>query len=164
MLNLKLQYFGHLMWRTDSLEKTLILGKDWRHEEKGMTEDVIVGWHQWLDVYEFEQALGGGDGLGGLVCCSSWDHKESDMTEWLNWTELNFILLYVVARSCLTLCNPVDYSTPGFSVPEHLPEFAQVHVHAWVMPSVTLWHPFLLLPSIFPSIRVFSNESALCIR
>ena len=51
MLKLKLQYFGHLMWRTDSLEKT---GKDWRQEEKGMTEDEMVGWHHWLDGHEFE--------------------------------------------------------------------------------------------------------------
>ena len=57
-------------------------GKDWRQEEKGMTE---FGWHHQLDGHEFEQAPGAGDGQGGLVCCSSWSHKESDMTEWLNW-------------------------------------------------------------------------------
>ena len=85
MLKLKLQYFGHLMQRTDSLEKTLMLG-DWRREEKGMTEDEMVGWHHWLDGHEFELALGVGDGQGSLACCSPWDRKESDMTEWLNWT------------------------------------------------------------------------------
>ena len=65
----------------------------------------------------------------------------------------------------LTLCDPMDYSTPGFPVLHHLLEFAQTHVH-WVdMPSyqLILCRPLLLLPSIFPSIRVFSNESALCI-
>ena len=54
ILKLKLQYLGYLMWRTDSLEKTLLLGKDWRQEEKGMTEDEIVGWHHWLNGHEFE--------------------------------------------------------------------------------------------------------------
>ena len=52
MLKLKLQYLGHLMWRTDSLEKTLITGKGWRREEKGMTEDKMVGWYHWLDGHE----------------------------------------------------------------------------------------------------------------
>ena len=59
-------------------------GKDWRQEEKGMTEDEIVGWHHRLDGCEFEQVLGVGDGQRGLVCCCSRGHKESDTTEWLN--------------------------------------------------------------------------------
>ena len=54
MLKPKLQYFGYLMQRTDSFEKTLMLGKDWRQEEKGTTEDEMVGWHHWLDGHEFE--------------------------------------------------------------------------------------------------------------
>ena len=67
------------MQRVDSLEKTLILG--WQ-EEKVMTEDEMVGWHHRLNGDKFEQALGVGDGQGGsLACCSSWDHKELDMTE-----------------------------------------------------------------------------------
>ena len=61
-------------------------GEDWRQEEKGMTEDEMVGWHHWLDGHEFEQAPGVGDGQGSLVCCSPWDLKESDTTEQLNWT------------------------------------------------------------------------------
>ena len=63
-------------------------GKDWRWEEKGMTEDEMVGWHHQLDGCESEWTPRVGDGQGGLVYCDSWDHKESDMTEWLNWTEL----------------------------------------------------------------------------
>ena len=59
-------------------------GKDWRQEEKGMTEDEIVGWHYRLDGHEFEQAPGDDEGWGSLVCCSPWGRKESDMTEWLN--------------------------------------------------------------------------------
>ena len=85
MLKLKLQYFGHLMQITDSLEKTLMLGKinDRRRrlDEDEMEEDEMVGWHQQLNGHEFEQAPGVGDGQGSLVCCSSWGHKESDMTE-----------------------------------------------------------------------------------
>ena len=54
MLKLKLQYFGHLMQRTDSLEKTLMLGKTEGKKEKGMTEDEMVGWHYGLDGHEFE--------------------------------------------------------------------------------------------------------------
>ena len=82
MLKLKLQYFGHLMQRTDSLEKTLMLGR-LKMEEKGMTEDEMVGWHHRLDGHEFEQALGVGDGQGSLACCSPWGHRELDMTEQL---------------------------------------------------------------------------------
>ena len=87
MLKLKLQYFGHLMRRTDSLEKN-DAGKDWRQEEKGMTEEEMVGWHHWLDGHEFEQAQRVSDGQGSLACCSPWSCKESDMTEWLYWTEI----------------------------------------------------------------------------
>ena len=61
-------------------------GKDWQQEEKGTTEDELVGWHHWLNGQEFEQAPGVVDGQGSLVCCSLWDLKESDMTEWLNRT------------------------------------------------------------------------------
>ena len=52
-----------------------------------MTEDEMVGWHHWLNGHEFGQALGVGDGQGSLECCSPWGHKESNMTEWLNWTD-----------------------------------------------------------------------------
>ena len=56
-------------------------GKDWRQEEKGMTEDEMVGWHHQLDGHEFEQALGAGDGQGSLTCCSQWGCKELDTTK-----------------------------------------------------------------------------------
>ena len=86
MLKLKLQYFGHLMWRVDSLEKT-DAGRDWG-QEKGMTEDKMAGWHHRLNGREFEWTPGVGDGQGGLAWCNSWGRKESDTTERLNWTEL----------------------------------------------------------------------------
>ena len=88
MLKLKLQYFGHLLRRVDSLEKT-DAGRDWGQEEKGMTADEMAGWYHWLDACEFEWTLGNGDGQGGLASCNSWGHKESDMTEQLNWTDLS---------------------------------------------------------------------------
>ena len=68
-------------------------GKDWRQEEKGTMEDEMVGWHHWLDGYEFEQTLGVDDGQGSLACCSPWGCKELETTEWLNWTELNPLLI-----------------------------------------------------------------------
>ena len=63
-------------------------GRDWGQEEKGTTEDDMAGWHHWLDGRECQWILGVGDGQGGLACCDSWGHKESDMTEQLNWTAL----------------------------------------------------------------------------
>ena len=88
MLKLELQYFGHLMRRVDSLEKTLMLG--------GIGGRRRRGWQRmrWLDgitdsMDMFGWTPGVGDGQGGLACCNSWGHKESDTTEWLNWTELN---------------------------------------------------------------------------
>ena len=80
MLKLKLQCFSHLMRRTDSLEKTLMLGKIEGRRRRGR-QDEMAGWHHQLDGHEFEQAPGDGDGQGGLACCDSWGRKESDMTE-----------------------------------------------------------------------------------
>ena len=91
MLNLKLQCLGHLMWRTDSLAKTLMLGKI----EGGRRGD-DRGWDGWMAsltqwTWVGASSRGVGDGQGSLACCSSWARKESDMTEWLNWTELNWL-------------------------------------------------------------------------
>ena len=89
MLKLKLQYFGHLMWRPDSLEKTLMLGKIEDREEKRTTEDKMVGWHHRLNGHEFEQAPGFGDGQGSLACCRLWGRRvRHDWATELNWTEL----------------------------------------------------------------------------
>ena len=76
-------------------------GKDWRREEKGTAEDEMVRWHHWLDQHESEQAPGVDDGQGSLACCSPRGHKESDMTEWLNWTEfLGFNLSSYFSSVC----------------------------------------------------------------
>ena len=81
-----------LLWSPDAknwlIRKDPDAGKDWRQEEKGETEDEMVRWHYWLNGHEFEQAVGAGDGQGGLACWDSRGCKESDTTEWLNWTEL----------------------------------------------------------------------------
>ena len=75
------EYFGHLIQRTDSLEKTLNAGKGWKLEEKGQTEDKMVGWDHRLNGVEFDQALGDAEGQESLVCCNPWGHKEFDTTE-----------------------------------------------------------------------------------
>ena len=75
MLRLKLQYFGHLMRRADSFEKTLMLGKIEGWEDKGMTEDETVGWYHRLNGHEFGWVPGISDGQGGLACCSSWSRR-----------------------------------------------------------------------------------------
>ena len=67
--------FGHLTWRTDSLERPWC-GERWRQEEKGTTEDEMVGWHHCLNVHEFEQAPGVGEWQRRLACCSTWGCKE----------------------------------------------------------------------------------------
>ena len=83
-----------IIWSPDA--KNWLIGKNpdarkhWRQEEKGMTEDEIVGWHHRRDGHEFEQAPGVGDGQGSLECCSPWGHRESDTTEQLNWTDLKW--------------------------------------------------------------------------
>ena len=80
-----------VLWPPDA--KSWLIGKDpdtgreWGQEEKGTTEDDMVGWHHRLDGHMFGWTPGVGDGQGGLACCDSWGRKESDMTERLNWTE-----------------------------------------------------------------------------
>ena len=100
MLKLKLQSFGHLMRRTDWLEKTLMLGKTgW--EEKGVTE--MEGWHHWLNGLESGQTQGDGEGQGGLACCSPWGLKESDTAERLNNVKVVWLMavLSKVKPKCL---------------------------------------------------------------
>ena len=72
------------------IEKDYDAGRDWGQEEKGMTEDEMAGWHHWLDGRKCEWTPGVGEGQGGLACCCSWGRKESETTEQLNWTELNW--------------------------------------------------------------------------
>ena len=85
-----------ILWPPDAksqlIRKDPDTGKDWRQEEKGMTEVEMVGWHHWLNGHESEQTQGDGDGQGGLACCDSWGRKER-----LNWTEYQkycFLMMY----------------------------------------------------------------------
>ena len=98
MLKLKLQYFSHL--RTDSLEKTLMLGKIEGRRKRGRQRmRWLDGITNLKDRLEFEQALGVGDEQGSLACCSPWGHKESDMTEWLNWIIKNTQIILISHQS-----------------------------------------------------------------
>ena len=98
MLKLKFQYFGHLMWRTNSLEKTLILRKIEGRRRRGGQRI------RWLDdITNSNMGSGVGDGQGGLMCCNPWSHKESDTTERLNWTEL--ISALGIQRICISLSS-----------------------------------------------------------
>ena len=83
MLKLKLQYFSHLMWRTDLLEKTLMLGKIEGRRRRGQQR---IRWHYRHNGHKSEQAPGVGDGQGGLACCGPWGHKS--WTQLSDWTEL----------------------------------------------------------------------------
>ena len=75
-------------------------GKNWSQKEKGTTEDEIVGWHHWLDGHEFEQAPGAGNGWGSLVCYCPWGCKDSDTTEWLNWSVFHMFCLQKDLHCC----------------------------------------------------------------
>ena len=114
MLKLKLQYFGHLMWRTDSLEKDLMLGKiESRGRRGGQRTRLLNGWliqliHHWLNGHEFEQAPGVGDGHGSLLCFSPWGFKVLGMSEQLNWTEMS-LWLYYGCYYCCCISQERDY-------------------------------------------------------
>ena len=100
-----------VLWTPDAkswlLGKDPDAGKDWGQEEKGMTEDKMLGWHHWHNGHWFEWTPGVGEGQGGLACCGSWGCKELDTTEWLNWTELNwaFRVLALSFIVCLSFCS-----------------------------------------------------------
>ena len=116
MLKLKLHYLGYLMRRVDSFEKILMLGKIEGKAEKGMAENEMVGWHHWLNAHGFGWTPGVGDGQGGLACCRSWGRKESDTTELLNWTELNWYLssstlFKTTCNSSTSIYELIEYTT-----------------------------------------------------
>ena len=99
-----------LVWKDPDVEK------DWRQEGKGRTEDEMVGWHHQLNRHGFEQALGVGNGQESVMCCSPWGCKESDTTEWLNWTELwvgiRLKEVKLLAWRNIAFKWPVDNSSP----------------------------------------------------
>ena len=105
-----------ILWPLDVkrwlIRKAPDAGKDWGQEEKGPTEDEMVGWHHRLDGCGFEQALGDGDGQGGLACCSPWGFKES--TRWSDWTAIATPLFCVLSfpqhrrSACVVICTPTS--------------------------------------------------------
>ena len=106
---------------------------DWKH---------IPGFYLAINGHEFEQALKAGDGQGSLVCCSPWGHKESDMTEWLNWTESFIVELRDMGYICqlLVICLAFDLVCPEDSSMDR--EFSLVHKASAVMCSVLLLSHF----------------------
>ena len=127
-------------------------GKDWG-QEKGMTEDEMVGWHHWFNV-QFEQTLGVGDGLESLACCSPWGRKQLDTTERLDWTEQCTNSLHLVGL--LLLLSHFSRSVVSNSLPPHEPQHARPTcpsptpgVHPNPCPSTRWWHP-TILSSVIP--------------
>ena len=117
-----------ILWSPDA-ESWLIwkdphVGRDWGQEEKGMTEDEMVGWHHWHNGHGFRWTLGVGDGQGGLACCGSWGRKEWDTTKQLNWTEfpsvdsqsLKNALKFLDERSHM-VCEFIHYESCPWSLP-----------------------------------------------
>ena len=149
MLKLKLQYLGYSMQRTDSSEKTLMLGKIEGRRRRGRQR------MRWLYgiTYVMDVSL---SRLCGYV-------DKYDLISYLQGASVQFSS---VAQLCLTLCDPTDCSTPDFPIHHQLLELTQLMSTDLVMPSnhLLLCHPLLFLPSIFTSIRVFSNELILHIR
>ena len=149
MLKLKLWYFGHLLWRADSLEKTLMLGKNWGQEKKGMRENEMVGWNHWLNGHELDK-------LQELVMdreawCAAVHKVAKSRTQLSDWTELNRTDLQH-ARLPSPSLSPGVYSNSCL-------------LSQWCHPKHLIFCcPLHLFPSIFPSVRTFSNESALHIR
>ena len=111
-------------------------GKDWGQEEKGMTEEEMVGWHYQLNGHEFESTPGVGDGQGGLVCCSPWGCKESDTTERLKWTELNQWQDTILVFLCLIYFTQYNNLISIFSLSflSQGPETNEL-THYWQFPS-----------------------------
>ena len=114
-------------------------GRDWGQEEKGTAEDEMAGWHHGLDGRESEWTPADGDGQGGLACCHSWGRKESDMTERLNWTELN--------TKCTNNNEYVDkfnyFITYMQRKPPNIEKF-QVFRKIFVKKRLVLWHGELI--------------------
>ena len=129
-------------------------GRDWGQEQKGTTEDAIVGRHHWLNGRDSKWTPGDGVGRGGLACCDLWGHKESDTTEWLNWTEI-LPLIYMVRmfnNLCMSICFSylVSRSAVSYSLQTHESQHARlpslsptpgVHSHSW--PSSQWCHPVI---------------------
>ena len=154
-------------------------GKYWGQEENGTTEDKMVGWHHWLNVHVFGWTPGVGDGQGGLVCCSSWDRKELDMTEQLNWNENKGLSLFPLFPHLFTMkwwdrvlwssflgCwvlsqlfhSPFSFSSRGSLVPFSFLPWGWFHLHIW-----GYWHFSCSLDSRLCFMQSSISHYVLCI-
>ena len=104
MLKLKLQYFGHLIGKDPDV------GKDWRWEEKGTTEDEMVGWHHQFDGHEFEQALGVDAGQGSLACCSPWPKSWIRLSDWTEQVLEYFLTFVTISKKLTDESNSLEIS------------------------------------------------------
>ena len=154
MLKLKLQYFCHLMWRADSLEKSLTLGKIEGQEKKGMAEDEMIGWHHQFNGYDFEQTPGGGEGQGSLGTLQS---IELQSRTWLNnWTVTTkhpLVLFWWTGNNIHSLLpQPIKHYVLEilFHLHSHFIPFfpllttAQVHWPSWVFFCSTFFLAFVV--------------------
>ena len=136
-------------------------GKDFRQTEKGATEDKMVGWHHLFNGHELRQTPRDGEGQGGLLRAAVHGvTKSQTLGDWTTKVDISSVQFSSVAQSCPTLCNPMNQASLSIINSQSSPKLMGIES---VMPSnhVIFCCPLLLLPSIFPSIRVFSNESAI---
>ena len=148
MLKLKLRYFGHLMWRVDSFEKTLMLGKiEGRRRRARQRMRWLGGITNSMDMslVKFRELV---MDQGGLVCCGAWCHKEPDTTEWLNWTELSMGFSRQECWSVLPFPSPVDH---------HLSELLTQICLSWVTLHSMLMASFSYISS-FITTRLWSTK------
>ena len=114
-------------------EKDSGAGKDWRREDKGATEDEMVGWHHRFNGHKFEQAQRVCDGQESLVCCSPWGHKELDTTEWLKWTE-HLEVTFSTRCFWLITCRHFPPTTRHFIVFKE----GEIHASAYPVPQAMI--------------------------
>ena len=139
-------------------------GKDWRQEEKGTTEDEMVGWHHWLDGHGFGWTLGAGDGLGGLECCSPWGRKESDTTERLNDNNLKSLFPCTHTHASYRFCFSGEWwwiqplATPITEAAFYLGNFekAPIWYQDWKHPT---WTVKSLISSLNPLRALLASRS-----
>ena len=127
-------------------------GRDWGQEEKGTTEDEMAGWHHQLDGLESEWTPGVGDGQGGLACCDSWGRKESDMTEWLNWADLqccisfkctaklfSYTYKWITYPFCSRFFSHIDHHRILTWVPCAMLFICLIYSSVWVHPNLLIY-------------------------
>ena len=134
-----------ILWPPDSknwlIWKDPDASKDWKQEEKGTTEDEMVGWHHRLDRHEFEQTLGVGDGQRNLVCCSPWGHKELDMTEKLNWIELIYVISWIKVNEWGICIHVADWLLYSRKLTQHCKTTAAAAAAKSLQSCLTLCNP-----------------------